>query len=1402
MINLKDLIFEALTFSDLFTKSTRSRIDRAKGVHGGSLDIKAGKDGDVFWLFKFRHNPGNGGSGWTHHGYIKFINQQEQEKGNKDPDDMECMVDCDCFSGNTLVLMSDGTYKPIQEIKIGDKVYTHKGRVKKVSDVMSRPSKPNENVYRMKVSGFPFEMIVTGNHPFYTLRGNDVCLCGCGKSLYFTENTKSLKQISNSWSPNCMLSKRYIKGHYRTTKYIEKSIDNSMGIFDWITVDNFRPKEWFLTPWIKNDSGKPFDTDLARLIGYYIAEGCIPHKTGTSIRLTFNLNEKHTLGRDVSNICEKIGLKFRTEDDKGKEGKFYGIRDSKIRQCFDLTINDKDVQTLCKTLVGEGCSTKKISNDVFNWNIDALKNVIAGVFLGDGNISDRGTIRYHSINFNLITQISTILNKIGIVNNISIGNNHTNDENRNICYQIGIPRGEPSEKMRIILSPYLREKDKISNTNKEIRKISYIRSDGHLKTMMKREKIDFNGTVYNLTVEEDNSYIVNGIAVHNCEDFRYRWAYANNLQGSSPVGVNSYSKNNGQPARVLNPHNQIGLCVAKGELVSTNRGFIPIENVEKNDLVWTLEGWNRVLESVHTGTKEIIEIKSQSGRIIKVTPEHKVLVFNEKKLFQWVQASSLTSKDFLCLTHPADIDKEYRTIQVDEYSGDKLHYPKRTIKMDPVLSELMGYMVSEGSPGLFSNFNDKLLRDFYDKWTTIFGNQSCVLRKDGCYIGPNGHKILSQIGFKTGAYNKDVPDWILSGNREIVVSFLRGCYAGDGNFRNRHSTYASVSEKLVRNIQLLSGFLGVKTSVSCGYGGVANSLVWTVRTSSQEQTEKLFSIVNPIRGYSSYDVKLPVQEHFSRDGYIVEKGNKFFTTLIENTLLCKIPNQEIILNNCSDYFNSIKSEDTYWIASSLKKLGLLRKCRIRKSGKMHNVAYTSDIFLVLKSYLVRKIKNKLGISHLGSYKIHRNKIVEILKELKEISPESFDPVSLLCKKDVHFEKIESVNRLKEVVDVYDLKIDNVEHFTVNGVVVHNCKHLIALRNFLKKHIDWEGLKRKAYQRTNNPVGFDPSKRPSRRPSSVGGQKPNIFEGNKPKITLPSVLDDLVNKSNGVQIPIDEYINEIYVHGFCQSDDKPGFHMPENYDDFDEGKGWVAYRGMNDWEQGITGVWIYIENHDEKIRIWFDVKYPEGYVVDSGDKGSTQNEKQVKGWGEKASTTWIKISKRLHSERDKSEPGTITNRDWEGCFIDALKDKEMVQFVKEFGVDHTKWSAMKPEKEDVNEQWLIKEGYFYNGDGWFIHEGESDRITVIFENGKKLWFDVGFGKNCRGVDRSKWREKAARKWAALAKDIHNNPELMENGNPIEKNWETCFREAYQNSELDVFKQKPKSIFNSKGSTPRI
>ena len=79
-----------------------------------------------------------------------------------------------CFAKGTRVLMSDGTYKPIDKVNPGEKVINGSGKPDTVMNVQIRSS---SDLY--EISGEAIEsgkMTVTGNHPFYVVDENNSCV--------------------------------------------------------------------------------------------------------------------------------------------------------------------------------------------------------------------------------------------------------------------------------------------------------------------------------------------------------------------------------------------------------------------------------------------------------------------------------------------------------------------------------------------------------------------------------------------------------------------------------------------------------------------------------------------------------------------------------------------------------------------------------------------------------------------------------------------------------------------------------------------------------------------------------------------------------------------------------------------------------------------------------------------------------------------------------------------------------------------------------------------------------------------------------------------------------------------------------------------------------------------------
>jgi len=535
------------------------RLDNSRFIVTSMPSWRLGQDGFPVMPYVCKSAPERSTTGMKQVGFVRVTNQGgflRKLAGKLIPQiraaEPDVQVFCSCLSAESVVLMSDGTYRPIAEVRVGDNVITHKGRSRRVTKVAARQVRPDENVYRVKVQGFPFEMTVTGNHPFYTLRGNDKCLCGCGQLLQ--------RPKRSAWSPELLLGRRFIQGH-GARPAVEQ--DHSTGRFSWIDVDNLEPNEWFLSPWQQSGCAS-MSRSLARLLGYYAAEGSVATR-GTTVSFTLNMNEWDTIGNDVLRLCHNLGLKARRKQ-------------SGDHNWFNVYVSDKKFRDQCVSLAGTGSRTKKLASSLMDLHHESLVELLLGMLLGDGTVGGvsggkrQGRVRYHSTSRDLASQAQTIMSRLGLRSSLSFSRKATKPRqarskregkvvtlNQSACWQV-TPDPTACSSLRRLMRSVTGGKDSMPDNPAAQRSVKFVPKEGQLRAMLKREKVDFDGLVYDLTVEEDESFVAHGVAVHNCPDFKYRYHWVLSQMGAAakPSGAGGEATN--APPNKTNPSFRPSLC--------------------------------------------------------------------------------------------------------------------------------------------------------------------------------------------------------------------------------------------------------------------------------------------------------------------------------------------------------------------------------------------------------------------------------------------------------------------------------------------------------------------------------------------------------------------------------------------------------------------------------------------------------------------------------------------------------------------------------------------------------------------------------------------------------------------------------------------------------------------------
>jgi len=412
-----------------------------------------------------------------------------------------------CFLPGIYVITNYGGSK-IENIEIGDYVLTHTGNFNKVLEVSDRKYKGIIKIIR--IPGFP-PIQCTEEHPFLLetgewikakdLNNNDRLIMPIPKlrednsfiNIEMAEKTKQYLQVINDKPENLMeYSKKYnIKYH---------------NIYNWLRSDKFNRLIDPLTV-----EKIELDSDFGELIGFYLANGWV-EKCRSNPRLLFSFRDTPEYKKRISLLLNKcFGIPYNricTINMKNQKG-------------FKLEVVSKTLYEFFSENFYDGLGTRAVNKLIpiylMNSNKDFLRGLIKGYWLGDGNVyttQSRTRISNSTVSLNLNCCIRMILNYLGIPVSLVIKSPESHNFQGRVIkgnydvYQSYIVGKEAKD----VFSDILNIEDIETITSKYIK----VSENNFSLPIISIEDGFYDGSVYNMEVEGDNSYTVYGIAVHNC----------------------------------------------------------------------------------------------------------------------------------------------------------------------------------------------------------------------------------------------------------------------------------------------------------------------------------------------------------------------------------------------------------------------------------------------------------------------------------------------------------------------------------------------------------------------------------------------------------------------------------------------------------------------------------------------------------------------------------------------------------------------------------------------------------------------------------------------------------------------------------------------------------------------
>jgi hypothetical protein len=366
-----------------------------------------------------------------------------------------------CFPAGTLVTMADGTQKPIETVVVGDLVLTSTGRAQRVTSL--HPREYEGPLLRIKVFG-QIEVRVTPEHPFWATPRSSVI--------------KNRRWVGKEDGAQWVHAKCLQEGDYLTTPVLQE----------------------VLTPSYASPA-------LARLLGYYLAEGHVLYnKKGEYVGIELAVNRMDAVLDEIESLCRDFGSRNAP-----------AIRPrTNSKHALAIQIFDPHLAELCFNHCGSYARHKRLSEDVMWWDPELQRQLIGAYINGDGGQLESwqpGAVVLSTLSDHLAAQIPQLLFRCGVKSNTQLLRHESGggfNSSATFEHQIYIGKHQVPSLLDVARLK-MPELSRDTNPGAKL--------EGGLVFSKLREISTefFQGTVFNFEVEEDESYVVEGLAVHNCK---------------------------------------------------------------------------------------------------------------------------------------------------------------------------------------------------------------------------------------------------------------------------------------------------------------------------------------------------------------------------------------------------------------------------------------------------------------------------------------------------------------------------------------------------------------------------------------------------------------------------------------------------------------------------------------------------------------------------------------------------------------------------------------------------------------------------------------------------------------------------------------------------------------------
>lgn len=404
-----------------------------------------------------------------------------------------------CTPGDSLIKLENNSLVKIKDIEIGNSVLTAEGNYNKVTHLFKREAK--EDICEIKTKFLSYlKLKLTKEHPVY-------CIEPIWRTVR-TQPNKSWKESRNYNKELVSAEAKYIEAKdIKNTHYIGIPIPERKEGIETINVREFwnssnitiRSEDNYFHPTKKGcnvfyPSTINVDEEIMWLFGLFVAEG---NSNSSVVGITVGQHERGIIIKAADifkrrfNVSPQIIHRWQSH-------------------CYHLVFRSVVFGKMFTEMFGKGAKNKRIPKWIFGLNKNLQLSFIESYLNGDGSLEKDGSLRASTSSIQLATDLWLLLAQNYIIS--TFGHKKVINptfKNSSDSYVIAISKGYAD----------LLFENEVSNKqlSKFIQGRKVIWKDKHVfLKVLSNINYQFEGSLYNLEVENDHSYVIHLHGVHNC----------------------------------------------------------------------------------------------------------------------------------------------------------------------------------------------------------------------------------------------------------------------------------------------------------------------------------------------------------------------------------------------------------------------------------------------------------------------------------------------------------------------------------------------------------------------------------------------------------------------------------------------------------------------------------------------------------------------------------------------------------------------------------------------------------------------------------------------------------------------------------------------------------------------